>query len=394
VASHRRVRGFPSAPHRPRRFRRLSRLGGLAIATAAASGLAPGIGYAAPSGVGSTALDSGVQRTEAVQEQISQLYQDAEAATEAYDGAQERIARLQSAVAGEAAESDQVRAEFMAANTGLGRLAAEQYRDSGLDPTLALLLAAHPDTYLQQAIATARFVTTEQEHLLDARNAQQNLDMLQQRATEEFEELAAARSQLVAGRAEIESRLSAARADLAGLAPAVRQQVATTLDSGYGGGYGDYPGEGVSVALSTAPPSLGSLINGIVALGGDKSQPDQTDLVRSEKAVTAAYAELGKPYVWGATGPNDFDCSGLTQHVWAAAGVALPRTSEEQADIGGDVPLGDIRPGDLVLYFSGRTHIGIYVGQGLVIHAPHAGSVVQFAPLNSMPINKVVRPDE
>jgi cell wall-associated NlpC family hydrolase len=70
----------------------------------------------------------------------------------------------------------------------------------------------------------------------------------------------------------------------------------------------------------------------------------------------------------------------------------LPRTSQEQANAGEGVPLSDIRPGDLVIYYAGDTHVGLYVGQGLVIHAPRPGSFVQFAPVDSMPIDKIVRP--
>jgi cell wall-associated NlpC family hydrolase len=138
--------------------------------------------------------------------------------------------------------------------------------------------------------------------------------------------------------------------------------------------------------VSDAASSLGAASIGADALA---NPPDASRIV---KAVETAYNELGKPYVWGATGPGEFDCSGLTQHVWASAGVQLPRTSQEQATVGQTVPVSSIRPGDLVVYFPGATHIGIYVGHGLVIHAPRPGSVVQFTPLDSMPINKVVRP--
>jgi peptidoglycan DL-endopeptidase CwlO len=403
VASHRRVHalpgtGLPAEPSaglpvalpgdrpRVRRARRLSRLGGIAVATTAAAGLAPGIGHATPGGSGLTAMPSPAQRTEAVKQEISRLYQQAEAATEAYDGAQERITELQIAVAGEAAASERVNAAYTAATTGLGRLAAQQYRDAGLDSTFELLLSAHPDTYLQQASATVQLVTTEKDRLEDARTAARDLALFRRTSATEFQELAAARAQLAAGRAAVESRLAQAQADLAGLDYAQREQVAATLADG------GYPGEGAVFSPAGPPPPLALLLDDIRALGSP-DDADRVDATRAAAAVSAAYAELGKPYVWGATGPAAFDCSGLTQHVWARAGVELPRTSQEQAGISGDVPLSQIRPGDLVIYFTGQTHVGIYVGRGLVIHAPHAGAVVQFAPVASMPISKIVRPD-
>lgn len=390
MASHRRDPAAacgdnPGAEHRARRARQLSRLGGIAVATTAAAGLTPGIGYAVPGGPGPNAAETTAQRTAAVQHEISQLYQQAEAATEAYDAAQERVTQLQLAVAGEAAQARQVNAAYAAANVGLGRLAAQQYRDAGLDSTFELLLTAHPDTYLQRAAATAQLVTTERERLQDARVAARNLDLFRRTSADQFQELAAARTELATERGAIESRLAQAQADLATLGELQRRRVAATLESG------GYPGEGDAVAISGPPPSLASLVDAIQAFGVGGDDSVQAD--RAAEAVSAAYAELGKPYVWGATGPNAFDCSGLTQHAWGRAGVRLPRTSEEQAQIGTAVPLSQIRPGDLVIYFAGRTHVGMYVGHGMVIHAPHAGSVVQFAPVTSMPISKIVRPD-
>ncbi len=99
-------------------------------------------------------------------------------------------------------------------------------------------------------------------------------------------------------------------------------------------------------------------------------------------ALTWAFAELGKPYQWGATGPNTFDCSGLTQYVWRAAGVSIPRVAADQDAWSIPVPLSQLLPGDLV--FFGKTdihHVGIYIGDGLMINAPHTGTVVQVSSI-------------
>jgi cell wall-associated NlpC family hydrolase len=112
---------------------------------------------------------------------------------------------------------------------------------------------------------------------------------------------------------------------------------------------------------------------------------------RAATAVRAAYAQLGTPYVWGGTGRGGFDCSGLTQHVWKAAGVAIPRTVSEQARSGARVRLADIKPGDLVVYYGSQSHVGIYIGGGKIIHAPHPGASVQVGSVTDMPVSAVVR---
>jgi cell wall-associated NlpC family hydrolase len=105
-------------------------------------------------------------------------------------------------------------------------------------------------------------------------------------------------------------------------------------------------------------------------------------------AVRAALDQIGKPYLWGATGPGSFDCSGLVRWAYAQAGVALPRTSREQFRAGPPVAGGGLRPGDLVFWATDPTdpstihHVGIYVGQGLMVHAPYTGALVRFDPLH------------
>ncbi|MER5889370.1 C40 family peptidase [Streptomyces sp. NPDC001941] len=108
-------------------------------------------------------------------------------------------------------------------------------------------------------------------------------------------------------------------------------------------------------------------------------------------AVDVALAQRGKPYVWGATGPGSFDCSGLTQYAYRRAGIRLPRVTWDQLRAGRRVGLDSIRPGDLVFY-RGAAHVGLYVGDGRIVHAPHPGAPVRTADLRVMPVYAVVRP--
>ncbi|MDX6332626.1 MAG: peptidoglycan DL-endopeptidase CwlO, partial [Streptomycetaceae bacterium] len=108
--------------------------------------------------------------------------------------------------------------------------------------------------------------------------------------------------------------------------------------------------------------------------------------------VAAARAAVGAPYAWGSTGPSAFDCSGLMVWSYRHAGVALPRTSQAQLGAGQHVPLGQARPGDLVIYRNDASHVGMYVGGGQVVHAPYPGARVRYDPVGMMPIAAVTRP--
>ena len=100
-------------------------------------------------------------------------------------------------------------------------------------------------------------------------------------------------------------------------------------------------------------------------------------------ALNFAYAQKGKPYQYGATGPASYDCSGLTMKSWAAAGVSIPRTSQAQYNIGHHVSQSQLQPGDLV-FFNNLDHVGMWVGNGQLIHAPHTGDFVRVVPFSSM----------
>ncbi|QPK78524.1 C40 family peptidase [Corynebacterium lizhenjunii] len=110
-----------------------------------------------------------------------------------------------------------------------------------------------------------------------------------------------------------------------------------------------------------------------------------------ERVVAAARSAIGAPYGWGAAGPSSFDCSGLTSWAYAQVGKSIPRTSQAQAAAGQRVPLDQIQPGDIVAYYGGASHVGIYAGNGVIIDALNSGSTVGERPLHYMPIHSVVR---
>jgi cell wall-associated NlpC family hydrolase len=113
---------------------------------------------------------------------------------------------------------------------------------------------------------------------------------------------------------------------------------------------------------------------------------------RAQVAVDFALAQLGEPYSYGAEGPDSWDCSGLTMKAWAQAGVSLPRSSSAQIGVGTRVSKSQLQPGDLVFFYSPISHVGIYLGNGQVVHATHPGDVVSVDPMSYMPFSGATRP--
>jgi len=115
---------------------------------------------------------------------------------------------------------------------------------------------------------------------------------------------------------------------------------------------------------------------------------------QGQRALAFAKAQLGKPYKWGAVGPSSYDCSGLVLAAWRSVGVSLPRTSQQQFRNGGKrIAKSQLRAGDLVFFYSSRpSHVAMYVGNGVVIHAPRPGKKVQYIKMSYMPYSGAVRP--
>ncbi|MGW2211866.1 C40 family peptidase [Streptomyces sp. NPDC001781] len=150
------------------------------------------------------------------------------------------------------------------------------------------------------------------------------------------------------------------------------------------------PAEAAVAARPPAPaPGTGTFTTPLTP------RPESAHALRAAKAIAFAAAQVGKPCVWGATGPDSFDCSSLIQGAWRTAGVELPRAAHEQASAGVEVALGAALPGDLVIFFEDDRHVGLYVGNGTMIHAPGPGATIREESVHGAgeaAIHRVIRP--
>ncbi|WP_407839531.1 NlpC/P60 family protein [Streptomyces sp. DSM 116496] len=350
MASHR--RSGPSA---------LDRNTKVTVLTAAAAGAAVAMS-GAPAGAAPGLPQEPSTGTRA---QVDRLFEEAEQATERFNQAGERAGRLRTEVARvqDAVARGQDRINTM--RGVLGAYAGAQYRAGGIDPAVELMLSDDPDDYLAKAAALDRLSGRQARQLDELRSEQRRLGQERQEASRKLAELDALRADVAKEKRAVTAKLAAARRLLNAMPSQERADFDRASRSG-----------GRPDALPELPDPAAS---------GPSSG-------RAMTAVMAARSAVGRPYVWGSTGPSGFDCSGLMVWSYRQAGVALPRTSQAQRHAGRRVSLSEARPGDLVTYRSDASHVGMYVGNGQVVHAPYPGARVRYDPVGMMPVSSVTRP--
>ncbi|WP_329277923.1 C40 family peptidase [Streptomyces sp. NBC_00691] len=292
--------------------------------------------------------------SEATRATVDRLFEEAEKATEGYNRADEKADALRRTVsqAQDSLARGQERINHM--RGALGSVAGAQYRSGGIDPALALLLSSDPDTYLDRASALDRITARQGVALGELRREQRRLGQKRSEARTALVELERSRAEVARHKRVVEGKLAEARRVLATLTVEERADFDRASRSG-----------GRAEELPPMP----------------EAAPGSS---RAAAAVIAARSAVGKPYVWGATGPSAFDCSGLMVWSYGRAGISLPRTSSAQRYAGRQVPLSQAQPGDLVTYRGDASHVGIYAGNGQVIHAPYPGARVRYDPVNMM----------
>jgi peptidoglycan DL-endopeptidase CwlO len=235
----------------------------------------------------------------------------------------------------------------------IGGLAAALYRRAGAGPNIALLSARSPRQFMDGLLRA---------HRLDTEHRRAAADLASSR-----------------------ERVATTRLSLAALAAQYRRQQAR-----------------LAVQKATVEGEIAMLRRLRIRAYGRVDRPsghEVSDVVPppyvagpAGQAVRFAFRQLGKPYRWGRSGPDAYDCSGLTSAAWASAGVPLPHNSGRQYGAVGRIRRADLRPGDLVFYYGRISHVGIYVGGGKIVHAPEYGESIRFDDVDYQPVHGFGRP--
>ncbi|MET9094256.1 NlpC/P60 family protein [Streptomyces cyaneofuscatus] len=358
---------------------------------------------------------------EDVQKKVDELYRQAGSATQQYNRAKAastaqraKVDTLLSDVAKRTEKINEARRE-------LGAFAAEQYRTGGIAPTATFFLADDPQAYFDQSRLMSRSTERQQKAVDDFRTQQAAASKKRAEAVRSLESLTETQTTLRSSKQQVQNKLTEARSLLAKLTAEekarlaelerkkeaearekaeklarrqaaeakerekreaaeqkAREEAAKESGGDSGSGSGSGTGTGTSPGSGTGT--------------GTGTGTDGSYAAKAEKVLAFARAQIGKPYVWGASGPASYDCSGLTQAAWREAGVTLPRTTWDQVKVGTRVATSDLQPGDLVFFYDDISHVGIYKGDGMMIHAPKPGANVREESIYYMPIYGSVRP--
>ncbi|MDV9187200.1 C40 family peptidase [Streptomyces sp. SR27] len=305
---------------------------------------------------------------EEVRKEIEVLYRQAAVATDAYNLAEEKTREQSAEIVRVARMIVEGREKIEDLKAKAGAAARAQYRNGGLPEGAQLVLTNDPQLFLDTAgrLKAGAKATTDLLGEMDRTQAQ--LDVYAKDAGVNWTKLEANRVRQAQAKKQINDRIEAAKKLESTLAAEERERLRRLEEQAQYRAQTTWLGTGVLAGLKA----------------------DTTP--EAKKAIEFATAQIGKPYGWGDEGPSSYDCSGLTQSAWGSAGRPIPRTSQEQWRLLPHVNIKDMRPGDLIVYFKDASHIGVYVGNGAIVHAPRPGRNVTIAGAGSMEILGVVRP--
>lgn len=291
---------------------------------------------------------------EDVQSRVDSLYREAQEASERYNQARIDLKKSRSRLGDLRGDLAQNRDRVAGARDVVAANVVAQYQGQAITTAAQLATSDDPDAFIGQL---TRVSELNAQQATVAQKYSQKVDRLERRekaAARNLDRMKQARAELAEEKAVIEEKASEAEA-LLGRLEEREQRASRSADR----------------TETTPAPAVS---------GG------------AGAAVQRALAQVGDSYVYGATGPDSFDCSGLTMFAWAAAGVSLPHSSSAQMSSGRSVSVSQLQPGDLVFYYSPVSHVGMYIGNGTIVHAANPSTDVATAPLHSMPVTGAVRP--
>ncbi|MFF0780670.1 NlpC/P60 family protein [Streptomyces sp. NPDC003720] len=340
--------------------------------------MAPGTAFAAPTPTPSGSATPGASPSpapppnrdlEQVRARLDRLYHDAAVATDAYNAAEEKTKKQSARIAALTKKITEGQEKLERLRNQAGASARAQYRNGGLPPTAQFLLSDDPQRFVDGAGTVLNGQRATHKLIGEMTRTQADLRDYADDAAAQWKKLELNRKAKAAAKKRIKRQISAAEQLENRLEEKEKERLAQLE------------------AQAAAKAQTKWLDSGVLDDIGAKASK------QGRAAVEFATAQLGKPYVWGAEGPDSFDCSGLTSQAWADAGRPIPRTSQEQWKQLPHVAVEDMRPGDLIIYFGDASHVAMYAGDGKIIHAPRPGRTVTVAGAGTMPILGVVRPD-
>jgi cell wall-associated NlpC family hydrolase len=349
--------------------------------------------FALPSAVPASAAPTAVTVAEA-KAQIEQLEVEAEALDQNYVGVKEQLDQGRAKLALKQADVAEQTRKVKEIRLQVGQVALAQFQNRNVDTAAQIFLNSNTDDFLSQ-VSTVEKVSQNQNRVLqDFQEQQAELAELEHSSATDLASLSEQEKQLAKLRTDSDAKIAESKKVLARLSAAEQAAIAAAEKKAADEAKAQAEQAAASDGSSTGGSTTGGTGSGST---GGSSTGDTTPVSGSSRGATAlAYArkQLGKPYRFGAAGPSAFDCSGLTLQAWKAAGVTLPRVSEQQIRVGKVVAKADLQPGDLVFFYdaSAPSHVGLYVGNGVILHAPRPGKAVEYSKLAYMPFVGARRP--
>ena len=314
-----------------------------ALAAAAAIGLVP---------VGPSFADPDIDD---VQARVDRLYHQAEAAQERYHDANLELSDLKRDLAALQADQRRQQEQLDGAQAQVEDSVVRQYQGESLSAVGQVVVSEDPGAFVGQLSTMSAFNDLQDQVFDDFSTELKALQIRRQATAKRAAEVAAVEKQMASEKQAVDAKLAEAKELLAELKEEERTEILS---------------RGSTDRVPSDVPASG----------------------RAAIAVRTALAQVGDPYVYGAMGSNAFDCSGLTMFSWGAAGVGLPHSSSAQFGSGPRIATSALQPGDLVFYYSPISHVGMYIGNGLIVHAANPGTGVVVSGLYSMPYVGAVRP--
>jgi cell wall-associated NlpC family hydrolase len=292
-----------------------------------------------------------------VKVRVDRLYHEAEAAQERLHDAKLDLADLQRDLAGLKADQARQDERLEAVRDQVSDAVVRQLEGEGISTVGQIVVSEDPGAFLDTLSTMSSFNDLQANLLADYDTELEALEIRREATDDRTDEIAKITRQLSDEKKTVDDKLAEAKSLLGDLEAEERERLSATSRS----------------SVTRAPAS-------VPASG------------RAAAAVQYAMAQVGDAYVYGAMGENAFDCSGLTMRAWAQAGVSLPHSSGAQYGSGPHIAASDLQPGDLVFYYSPISHVGMYIGNGMIVHAANPGTGVAVSGLYSMPYVGAVRP--